>query len=356
MLAGFAQCATPVIVIAATMFWAISSRRLNTADAFTSLIIISILTYQMIIILRGASVFAPSLGFMQPIQDFLLLEEREDRRTELKSTSSVGEETRFAASLSSQPKERLSLQRRGDIIINAERISIQSMSGSSIIHQASFSIQRSTLTVITGPVTSGKSVLLKALLGEVLFDGVIQVDSFHSPIAYCDQVPWVRNVSIRENIVGEQQQSLDQVWYEAVLDACLLSEDLLQLPEGDETLAGSNGMHLSDGQNQRIVSLRAPKMFRLHGINSQWRLTKTQAIARAVYSQASIMIFDDVFSGLEVPTSATISSRLFGSSGLLQRLGITVIMVSHSRKIYPLSASPLASIACCFIQYTKSTL
>lgn len=42
------------------------------------------------------------------------------------------------------------------------------------------------------------------------------------------------------------------------------------------------------------------------------------------------MILDDVFSGLDIPTSTAISNKIFGSNGLLRGLGTTVVMASHS--------------------------
>jgi ATP-binding cassette subfamily C (CFTR/MRP) protein 1 len=54
-----------------------------------------------------------------------------------------------------------------------------------------------------------------------------------------------------------------------------------------------------------------------------------QSLARAVYSRESIIILDDVFSGLDAISEDRIFSCLLGRNGLLHRLGTTVILVTH---------------------------
>ena len=64
-------------------------------------------------------------------------------------------------------------------------------------------------------------------------------------------------------------------------------------------------------------------------------IVQTKAIARAVYSKKSIVILDDVFSGMDAVTEHLIFNRLLGSEGLLRNNGATVIIVTHAGK--PLS-------------------
>lgn len=100
-------------------------------------------------------------------------------------------------------------------------------------------------------VGSGKSTLIKSLLGETkIIDGSLQSTSGF--IAYCDQTPWLMNASLKNNILG--QSEFDQRWYDTVTNACCLLEDFSALPRGDESLVGSKGYALSGGQKQRVVS------------------------------------------------------------------------------------------------------
>lgn len=297
---GFAESITPVLVIGSAMFWTASSDNIGPADVFTIVSIMWLMTIPLLKLLTVYSCFASVFNCIKRIQDFLLLKERQDQRIDWESMESQSERGTPA----------LAARGDNDIVISCRSISIKAQSGSSIIHNASFTFQRSTVTVITGPASSGKTGLLRALLGEVSFTGDIVFHPLRSVIAYCDQVPWICNASIRHNIVRENK--FDLAWYKIVLNVCLLSEDLMRISDSDEAIAGGDGIYEIDG-----VYLREEQKQRI-------------ALARAIYSRAPIMILDDVFRGLDSPTSGTISQRLLGNNGLLRDLGITVIIASQS--------------------------
>lgn len=107
-----------------------------------------------------------------------------------------------------------------------------------------------TLAMIVGPVGCGKSTLLQILLGEgILHNGSVTLST--DDIAYCDQVPFLRNGSIRQNIIANMEYN--QPWYDSCLQACALDVDIQQFARGDETLVGNKGIALSGGQRQRLV-------------------------------------------------------------------------------------------------------
>ncbi|KAG9238182.1 ABC multidrug transporter [Amylocarpus encephaloides] len=169
-------------------------------------------------------------------------------------------------------------------------------------------IKSNQLTMIVGPVASGKSTMLKAILGELkATDGTVAVSS--KEIAYCDQTPWLRNATIQENIVGFAPY--DQTWYYAVVRDCSLEPDLLQLPNGDQTLVGSSGITLSGGQKERV------------------------AIARAIYARKSIALFDDVMSGMDATTARAVFESCFSKQGLLRRSQTTVVLATHAAHFLP---------------------
>jgi ABC-type multidrug transport system fused ATPase/permease subunit len=144
------------------------------------------------------------------------------------------------------------------------------------------------LTIISGRSGAGKSLLLQALIGEAdIVKGTAIVprpSTTNRPageenwivdglVAYVSQDPWIENATIRDAILFGLP--FDAERYEKVTHACALSHDLQSFPDGDRTDIGANGINLSGGQ--------------------KWRL----ALARALYSRASILVLDDIFSAVD---------------------------------------------------------
>ncbi|KAJ5765966.1 uncharacterized protein N7511_003582 [Penicillium nucicola] len=177
-----------------------------------------------------------------------------------------------------------------------------------VLHNLNFAIKRKKITAIIGPLGSGKTTLLESTLGEtVLTDG--SMSHFLSNVAYCPQIAWIVNDTIRQNIIGPL--AFDLKWYQFVIWACALENDLEDIPEGDLSKAGSSGVTLSGGQKQRI------------------------SLARALYSRAPVLVLDDVFSGLDNKSITTITSRLFTSDGHFKDSGKTVILATHNHRVLP---------------------
>lgn len=186
-----------------------------------------------------------------------------------------------------------------------------------VLQQAYFSSSSTTLvlsninlkllcgsfTLIVGPVGSGKSMLLKAILGEIhRTTGFMQMQASLT-VSYCDTDSWLRHRTLRDNILGPLEY--DNEWYETVIRACALEDDIKCLPQGHQTIIGSNGISISGGQRQRI------------------------AIARALYARPQLALFDDILSALDARTSQHIITHVFGRQGLLRRHGVTVVLVTH---------------------------
>lgn len=166
------------------------------------------------------------------------------------------------------------------------------------------------LTMVAGPIASGKSTLCKVLLGETpVFDGKVILGLSSRRIGYCDQIPFLSNASIKQNILGFA--SFDQTRYEEVIEAAMLKIDLATLAQGDNTKIGSNGIALSGGQKQRV------------------------SIARALYLDTDFLVFDDVLSGLDADTEEHVFSRVFGPDGLIKRRNATAVLCTHSIRHLP---------------------
>ncbi|XP_022796741.1 multidrug resistance-associated protein 4-like [Stylophora pistillata] len=140
-----------------------------------------------------------------------------------------------------------------------------------ILEDVEFIAASGTLTVITGPVGSGKSTLLLAIAGEMSdISGTI---SRHGTFVYAPQVAWVFSGTLRENILfGE---SYNESRYTRVIEACALTKDFQQFPNGDETVVGERGAVLSGGQRARVN------------------------LARAVYVDADLYLLDDPLSAVD---------------------------------------------------------
>jgi ATP-binding cassette subfamily C (CFTR/MRP) protein 1 len=156
---------------------------------------------------------------------------------------------------------------------------------------------------IVHSVGSGKSTLLKAFLGEVsISSGSITVAD--DEIAYCSQNPWLWNGSIRENIVGADVA--DDLWLNKVCWTCGLDQDFQELPDGIDTRVGNDGTALSGGQKNRI------------------------SLARAIYSRRSLILLDDVLSGLDTRTERLVFNRVLGPHGILRKLKVTTVLATHA--------------------------
>ncbi|KAK0643329.1 putative ATP-binding cassette transporter [Cercophora newfieldiana] len=268
----------------------------NTAQAFTSLAIISLLTDPTAKLLSAIPSTASTLGCFDRIQKFLTSSERQDRRQTSPDIPPGATDTE------QQPAPAPAAA------ITVDQVDLRPYSSPDVLLQGvSFAIPRGSISMVIGAVGSGKTTLLRAILGEVVPErGLITVCSRR--IAYCSQTPWLPNLTIRQAICGPMDTSsdYDEEWYQATLNACDLDRDLASLNEGDQTQIGSGNTVLSGGQKHRI------------------------ALARALYARAEMILLDDVLGALDSKTKHTVTDRVFGEAGLLRRLNTTCLLATHS--------------------------
>uniref|UniRef100_A0A4W5MXK6 ATP-binding cassette, sub-family C (CFTR/MRP), member 4 n=1 Tax=Hucho hucho TaxID=62062 RepID=A0A4W5MXK6_9TELE len=139
------------------------------------------------------------------------------------------------------------------------------------LQNLSLTVKSEQLVAVIGPVGSGKSSLLSAILGELPHNkGVLRVKG---QLTYASQQPWVFPGTIRSNILFGKE--LHPQKYEKVLRACALKRDMELLPDGDLTVIGDRGATLSGGQKARVN------------------------LARAVYQDADIYLLDDPLSAVD---------------------------------------------------------
>lgn len=166
-------------------------------------------------------------------------------------------------------------------------------------------IPKGKLVAIVGPVGSGKSSLLSAILGEMKSDGGSRIE-VNGSIGYAPQQSWIMNGSIRDNILFGKQ--FDESRYLAVLKQCAIERDIQLLPYGDHTLIGEKGINLSGGQKARIN------------------------LARAVYANTDLVLLDDPLSAVDAKVGNILFYRCI-KDGLLKDK--TRILVTHQLAIVP---------------------
>lgn len=173
------------------------------------------------------------------------------------------------------------------------------------LNNISLTLRKSQFTFIIGEVGSGKSTLMSAILGEMKPSKGSIYTSIHN-MAVVSQDPWIQNLTIRQNILGNS--TYDRDWYDRVLHMCALEHDIMSLPDKDATKAGSAGVSLSGGQKQRL------------------------ALARAVYSKAEVILLDDVFAGQDAVTEEHVFQSLFSEQGIFREMGTTVLCITNASK------------------------
>ncbi|OAA80902.1 Fum19p-like protein [Akanthomyces lecanii RCEF 1005] len=269
--------------------FAVTQKSLDSVKIFTSLSYMILLANPLSQLFQDIPQFVSAVACISRIQNFLETEPRKDFR------SSNGE-TEKKENNDARAGRGISV-RNGSFGWEAANMTLKDID---------MQIRPGTFTIICGSTASGKSTLCSALLGEVPFHtGDIIIDNKSAPIAYCSQEPILFNGTIKDNVLGGHCP--DKARYDEVLRATLLQSDLQSesLPLGDQTNIGSNAIALSGGQKQRL------------------------ALARALFANTSLIILDDVFSGLDNKTAEQLFKNVFGSGGLLQQRQCTVILCSN---------------------------
>ncbi|XP_065046828.1 ABC transporter C family member 2-like isoform X2 [Musa acuminata AAA Group] len=131
-----------------------------------------------------------------------------------------------------------------------------------------------SLVAIVGSTGEGKTSLISAMLGELPpVAGTETSAVIRGTVAYVPQVSWIFNATVRDNILFGSPFQLSR--YEKAVEVTALQHDLDLLPGGDHTEIGERGVNISGGQKQRV------------------------SMARAVYSDSDVYIFDDPLSALD---------------------------------------------------------
>ncbi|KAI3326783.1 putative ABC transporter [Xylariaceae sp. AK1471] len=289
---------------------------LQPTVAFTTLALVQLLTTPIQEIITTIPMFLNALVSLQRIEIFLLMEKLGEESSEYSESSKHGPE-----SLTDQSSDVLQLKpihgpQAAAHIAENMFVSLQAIDvdlgaqRKKVLRGVDFSVAPGDLALVVGPVGCGKSTLLKVIIGDVKdFNGARQISTDH--FGYCAQDTWLPNDTIRNIIANDSK--IDELWYSRVTEACALPLDFDAFPSGDNTLVGSQGSTVSGGQKQRI------------------------SLARALYARKSLIVADDILSGLDVRTSQHVFDHVFGAKGLCKAEGLTAILVTHATKFLPLA-------------------
>ena len=180
-----------------------------------------------------------------------------------------------------------------------------------VLRSINLSVQPGEKIALVGKSGSGKTTLVNLLprfhdvaMGTVLLDDVplqdLRLHNLRSQIAYVGQDIVLFNDTVRNNIAYGDMRSVADEQIHAAAQAAHALEFIEKLPQGFDTLIGDNGVMLSGGQRQRL------------------------SIARAILSNAPILILDEATSALDTESERHIQSAL---DNLLANR--TTFMIAH---------------------------
>lgn len=184
-----------------------------------------------------------------------------------------------------------------------------------VLKNISLDIQKGDFIGFRGESGSGKSTLFHLLLGflqpevgGIYVDGVSlsvdRLESWRSKIGYVSQQLFMIEGTLLDNIaMGVDGMEIDRDRAREAIRLASLDHFIKTLPQGLDTPIGEGGCLLSGGQRQRL------------------------GIARALYKQAEILMFDEATSSLDETTEHAINGAIVRLSE--ECPGLTLLIISH---------------------------
>ncbi|MBU1084285.1 MAG: ATP-binding cassette domain-containing protein, partial [Candidatus Omnitrophica bacterium] len=179
-----------------------------------------------------------------------------------------------------------------------------------VLHGIDLTVKKGEIVALVGPSGGGKSTLVNLIPrfydpsgGHIKIDGIdlkkVSISSLRGLIGLVTQETLLFNDTVKTNIsYGHEDIDIEQL--EKVAAAANAHKFIKDFPEGYDTVIGERGVKMSGGQRQRI------------------------AIARAVYKNPPILIFDEATSQLDTESEQLVQEAI---NNLMK--GRTVIVIAH---------------------------
>ena len=180
-----------------------------------------------------------------------------------------------------------------------------------VLNDVSLHIKRGDSIALVGPSGAGKSTLADIILGlyipangRITMDGLDILQNramWAHNVGYVPQSVYLLDDTVRNNIAfGYLPEEIDDDRVRSVLEQAQMWEYIEKLPQGMDTIVGERGVRFSGGQAQRL------------------------AIARALYSNPSILVLDEATSALDNDTESAIMDAINALQGHK-----TLIIIAH---------------------------
>jgi ATP-binding cassette, subfamily B, bacterial PglK len=179
------------------------------------------------------------------------------------------------------------------------------------LDRVSLAIEKGESIGLIGKSGAGKTTLVDAILGlltpqngDITIDGTsiyTNLRAWQNSIGYVPQSIFLIDDTLERNIAfGVQDRSIDPHRLAKAIVAAQLEELVAQLPNGLNTMLGERGVLLSGGQRQRV------------------------GIARALYHERDILVFDEATAALDTETESSVTESIKALSGIK-----TIIIIAH---------------------------
>ena len=204
----------------------------------------------------------------------------------------------------------------GPLDLDVERLSFAYEEGHPVLTDVSFHIPAGSRVALVGVSGSGKSTLSGLLLrfwdyseGQILLGGTplrdLPADECRRLVAVVAQHDHLFDTTLLDNLaLGDDRADDARIW--AACHDAAVDDTIRALPLGLMERAGEDGSRLSGGERQRIM------------------------IARALLTDAPVLVLDEATAHLDVSTAELVLRRVFA-----RRAGLTTIVVTHDPDVVP---------------------